>query len=349
MKRRRRSSRRLAAGITALATASLATVGLVMTSGSAAAEPRELTQGYDCPYPLINIQPTKTVIKADIPAQLPVGQPSPEFVINVEADAGLKATEGLNVVGAATIEGEGISYVKLTGPDLDLPLSVPVVIPSNPIPPNGNPLILKGITAKAPSISVPKTGTYTIDVTDLFLKMTPKRADGTPTGLGTFESDCTLQAGQPTQLATIEAIGDEDTQPPTAPGNPQATGTTTDSVSLAWDASTDNVGVTGYDVYNGSTLATSVTGTTATVSGLTPNTSYTFTVKAKDAKNNVSPASAAVTAKTKEDTPPVDTEKPTAPGNPQATGTTTDSVSLAWDASTDNVGVTGYDVYNGST
>ncbi|GAA0962241.1 hypothetical protein GCM10009554_79720 [Kribbella koreensis] len=89
-----------------------------------------------------------------------------------------------------------------------------------------------------------------------------------------------------------------DTQAPTTPANLRATGTTSDSVSLAWDASTDNVGVTGYDVYNGSTLATSVAGTTATVSGLSADTSYSFTIQAKDAAGNKSPAGAAVTART---------------------------------------------------
>ncbi|QNE23178.1 hypothetical protein F1D05_27040 [Kribbella qitaiheensis] len=89
-----------------------------------------------------------------------------------------------------------------------------------------------------------------------------------------------------------------DTQAPTVPGNLRSTGTTSDSASLAWDASTDNTGVTGYDVYNGATLATTVTGTTATVSGLSADTSYSFTVVAKDAAGNKSKASAAVTART---------------------------------------------------
>jgi streptogrisin C len=89
-----------------------------------------------------------------------------------------------------------------------------------------------------------------------------------------------------------------DTEAPTAPGNPQATGSTANSVSLSWTASTDNVGVTAYDVYNGSTLATTVTGTSATVSSLAPDTSYTFTVKARDAAGNVSAASSPVTART---------------------------------------------------
>lgn len=89
-----------------------------------------------------------------------------------------------------------------------------------------------------------------------------------------------------------------DTQPPTAPGNLVSTGVTSTSASLSWNASTDNVGVTGYDVYHGSTLAKSVTTTTATVTGLAASTQYTFTVKARDAAGNTSGPSNAVTVTT---------------------------------------------------
>src|SRR6266545_3682745 len=85
-----------------------------------------------------------------------------------------------------------------------------------------------------------------------------------------------------------------DVTPPTAPSNLRATGTTSSSVSLAWNASTDNRGVAGYDVYQGSTKAASVSGTSATVGDLSPDTPYTFTVKARDAAGNISAASNAV-------------------------------------------------------
>ncbi|MBA9006261.1 glycosyl hydrolase family 18 protein [Thermomonospora cellulosilytica] len=90
--------------------------------------------------------------------------------------------------------------------------------------------------------------------------------------------------------------GDE--QAPTAPTGLRSTGRTSTTVSLAWTASTDNVGVTGYDVYRGSTKEATVTGTEATVTGLSPSTSYTFTVRARDAAGNTSPASGAVTVTT---------------------------------------------------
>ncbi|MET7283635.1 glycosyl hydrolase family 8 [Kribbella sp. NPDC005582] len=89
-----------------------------------------------------------------------------------------------------------------------------------------------------------------------------------------------------------------DTTPPSTPTGLAATGTTSSSVSLAWNASTDNVGVAGYVVYrNGTEVAT--TGTTSyTDTGRTASTSYTYTVKARDAAGNLSAVSNAVTATT---------------------------------------------------
>ncbi len=53
-----------------------------------------------------------------------------------------------------------------------------------------------------------------------------------------------------------------------------ASGTTQTSTNLSWTTSTDNVGVTGYNVYRGTTLLTTVTGTTYTATGLTASTAY---------------------------------------------------------------------------
>ncbi|GIO97435.1 hypothetical protein J14TS5_25210 [Paenibacillus lautus] len=92
--------------------------------------------------------------------------------------------------------------------------------------------------------------------------------------------------------------GNQDTQAPTIPGNLRTTGVTSSSISLSWNASTDNVGVTGYEIYQGSNLVTTLSGSTLsyTVNGLQAGISYTFTVKARDAAGNVSPASSPITA-----------------------------------------------------
>ncbi|WP_422657701.1 lytic polysaccharide monooxygenase [Paenibacillus sp. EC2-1] len=91
-----------------------------------------------------------------------------------------------------------------------------------------------------------------------------------------------------------------DNQAPTAPSGLAAAATTSTSSSLSWNASSDNVGVTGYKIYNGSSLVATVSASTLnyTVTGLTANTAYTFTVKAIDAAGNESAASNAVNVTT---------------------------------------------------
>ncbi|MEC2344853.1 lytic polysaccharide monooxygenase [Paenibacillus barengoltzii] len=141
-----------------------------------------------------------------------------------------------------------------------------------------------------------------------------------------------------------------DTTAPTAPTGLAATAVTSNSVTLSWNASSDNVGVTGYRVYNGSNLVGTVSGSTLshTVTGLNANTSYTFTVRAVDGAGNSSSPSNPVTVTT---SPAVnDTQAPSAPGNLHVMGIpTSSSVTLMWSPSTDNVGVTGYRIYRGST
>jgi endoglucanase len=85
-----------------------------------------------------------------------------------------------------------------------------------------------------------------------------------------------------------------DTQAPTAPVLSVSNIAQT-TLTLNWTAATDNIGVTGYEVYQGATLLNgNVTTLTYNVTGLTCNTPYTFTVKAKDAAGNKSAASNAV-------------------------------------------------------
>lgn len=92
--------------------------------------------------------------------------------------------------------------------------------------------------------------------------------------------------------------GTADTTAPSTPSSLTASGTTTTTTSLSWNASTDNVAVTGYDVYQGSTLKATVTSTSYAVSGLTASTAYTFSVKAKDAAGNISTSSNVVNVTT---------------------------------------------------
>jgi len=84
-----------------------------------------------------------------------------------------------------------------------------------------------------------------------------------------------------------------DTHAPTAPINFVVNSPT--QVTLSWAASTDNVGVTRYDIFRNDNYFTSTSGTSITITGLTPSTTYTFFVKAKDAAGNNSGGSTKVT------------------------------------------------------
>ena len=84
---------------------------------------------------------------------------------------------------------------------------------------------------------------------------------------------------------------DPDNQAPTVPSGLSSSNITTSSFTLSWNASTDNIGVTAYLVYRNGSLVNTVTGTSANITGLSPATTYSMTVRARDAANNISNAS----------------------------------------------------------
>ncbi|MFK7954411.1 MAG: S8 family serine peptidase [Ekhidna sp.] len=93
---------------------------------------------------------------------------------------------------------------------------------------------------------------------------------------------------------SVTTIGGGDTDAPTAPSNLTASNIEETTLTLNWNASSDNVGVTGYDVYQGASNLGTVTGTSANITGLVADTDYTFSVVAKDAAGNESAASASL-------------------------------------------------------
>ncbi|WP_328440151.1 cellulase family glycosylhydrolase [Streptomyces sp. NBC_00444] len=109
---------------------------------------------------------------------------------------------------------------------------------------------------------------------------------------------------QTSKEATIFGGTGADTQAPTAPGTPTASSVTATSATLTWPAATDNVAVTAYDVVRvqgTSDLPVAASSTnTVTLTGLTPATTYTFAVHARDAAGNRSARSATVSVTTDE-------------------------------------------------
>lgn len=137
--------------------------------------------------------------------------------------------------------------------------------------------------------------------------------------------------------------GSTDTQAPSVPTGLRTSNLACRSVTLSWVASTDNVGVAFYDIYHDGQQMSSVRGTALSTSlTLTPGARWGLYVNARDAAGNVSQASPSLMVAV----PPcaADTQAPTAPTALSGTINGT-SVALRWTASTDNVGVTAYDVY----
>jgi chitodextrinase len=144
---------------------------------------------------------------------------------------------------------------------------------------------------------------------------------------------------------TMSTSACPDTTAPSTPTNLTKTGSTQTSLALSWSASTDNVGVTGYTLYvNGAQVGTT-TGTSMSAAGLTCGTTYTVAVDAFDAAGNHSAkASISATAAACSDTTP-----PTTPTGLATSAVGHTSITLSWTASTDNVGVSGYRLYLGSS
>ena len=154
---------------------------------------------------------------------------------------------------------------------------------------------------------------------------------------------------------TVGQTGSCDSQPPSQPGSLAASVVSASELDLSWAASSDNVGVSGYRIERcqgvgcssfAQVATTNGSATSYADTGLSANTSYSYRVRASDAAGNLSPYSATATATTQNTN---DTQPPSVPTGLTVSVVGQTSMTLSWNASTDNVGVTGYRVYvNGS-
>lgn len=155
------------------------------------------------------------------------------------------------------------------------------------------------------------------------------------------------RSGRATVNATTSPCSTVDTTAPSPPTGLSTSAISQTGVTLAWNASTDNVAVTGYGRYRNGTLLSSGTGTSFQFTGLSCGTTYTLGVDAYDAAGNRS-AKASVAATTSACSTG-DTTAPSTPTGLAASAIGQTSITLGWTASTDNVGVTGYGRYRNGT
>ena len=132
-----------------------------------------------------------------------------------------------------------------------------------------------------------------------------------------------------------------DTEPPTVPQGLHAVDSTDSSVTIAWEASRDNVGVPWYKVFlDGTAIGTSPE-TNYTFTSLEPGRRYSMSVSANDLNNNESPRSLSIFVTTLNP----DREPPTIPTGISISNVTGNTLLLSWQASTDNIGVEKYGIY----
>jgi glucose/arabinose dehydrogenase len=227
-------------------------------------------------------------------------------------------------VQAATAGQAGLSFRNANGTTTDRPMDIAV---------NG--------TVVAAGRSFPGTGAWTTWV-DSSLNVSLNA------GANTVRATATTANGGP-NLDRLTVGPPIDTETPTAPGQPVCSDISFDSLTLTWPASSDNVGVVAYDIYNqGQKIAEAPNppGSPYRLTGLRPNARYELSVFGRDAAGNVSDTSPEAICTTTSD--PGDPTPPSAPGQPAVSNVGQTSATLTWGASTDNRGVTRYDIRNDS-
>jgi parallel beta-helix repeat protein len=208
--------------------------------------------------------------------------------------------------------------------------------------------ILSGSTPPSTTTTLATTTTTAAPTTTTTRATTTTLAPTTTTQGAPPVTTTTTAAPTTTTLATTTTT--IDSTAPTAPTNLRTTSVAYNSVSLAWAASSDNVGVTKYNIFRNGTQIGNVSASTLsfTDSTVTPNTTYNnpgYTVKAVDAAGNSSAASNSVAVTTPQ---APDTSPPSTPTNLTANAVSATRVDLSWGASTDNVGVAGYNIRRAS-
>ncbi len=142
-----------------------------------------------------------------------------------------------------------------------------------------------------------------------------------------------------TATSAAVATTKPDTTAPSTPANIHASAATSTTITVAWNASTDNVSVTGYNIYRNGTFITTSASLSYLDTGRSVSTSYTYAVSAYDAAANTSGQGSASLSTT------ADTTAPSVPGGLSASNKTATAQRINWSASSDDVGTTGYEVY----
>lgn len=183
-----------------------------MAVGSQAqAVPVSTTLNYTCTYPLIGDEPLSADISSDMPEEIPAGDPTGSFDIDVLATALGDTRSGLDLVGATQVEGTANAASNVSGNNLDLDLDVPVTIPNQVVEGDTGSFQLTA-NGSTPSLTFSENneGDVVITVGDINMNLIARDDAGNPVQFpnsdpdtGEFPVPCTLDSGQDNVLHTF--------------------------------------------------------------------------------------------------------------------------------------------------
>ncbi len=145
-----------------------------------------------------------------------------------------------------------------------------------------------------------------------------------------FLFSCDDGGGSDSKDVIVPPPAGEDNEAPSIPSGLTVTAVSSNQINLAWNASTDNVGVAGYKIYRGGQFLLTSLETSYSDTGCSNGTQYCYRVSAHDAKGNESGLSASVCDTTDS------SAKPSAPTNLNATPLSSSTIRLAWTDNADN-------------
>jgi hypothetical protein len=185
----------LAAGLACL-------VAFAVATPASASTPVDKQLSFTCPFPLIGLQKLAVEVKASFEVPAAPGGTFTTADLAVAVTVPDKSTRGLALVGAASIEGTASAGVTLTNGPLTLPLALPLTVAKTAVPASGP--FTTNASGSVPPVRLPNAGKTALTIGGFSARLTPKKADGSFTGLGSFTSDCTLDAGQDPVLLSFD-------------------------------------------------------------------------------------------------------------------------------------------------
>ncbi|HEX9338166.1 MAG TPA: DUF6801 domain-containing protein, partial [Pseudonocardiaceae bacterium] len=185
--------------------------------GAGPAAAAGLTLQYTCSLPPFPAQAMTAHLTWNTPDSVPVGQTTPVLPVNATATMGAAVTQGLGLIGAATVEGTADASGAVVAPEGDFNATVPLTVPRSDVPASGPITVAANGTTPVFAFHRPGRATVTIG-SRLALHLIPKNASGGPAAMGAVDASCTLDPGQNDVLSTFEITAAGTAPVPTAGG-----------------------------------------------------------------------------------------------------------------------------------